>query len=317
MICVEGLTKTYVSSRGVDRIDFSLEEGKTVGLLGPNGAGKSTIIKMLCGTLMPTQGRITMGGEPVDPTSISYRKHLGYLPESAPLYEHMDVRSYLRFVSDLKHISAADRPACIERVLSQCRLSEAADRIIGRLSKGFRQRVGLAQALLGEPSILILDEPTAGLDPRQTSSFRKLIKEIQGNRTILISSHILSEVRSLCDRVLIINEGKLAAQGDIDRLLADRDRNRGYRIEIKGPVEEIHADLRRLKEVQSVSIIQHEKDSHAVFLLLSDKAADPRDSLVRLIHERKWRLLSLTPDYQDLEHLFLDVISGGDADEHL
>lgn len=315
MIRVEDLTKKYVSSRGVDHISFSLEEGKTFGLLGPNGAGKSTIIRMLAGTMLPTKGRISLNGSTVDPSSIAYRKQLGYLPETAPLYDHMDVSSYLRFVSELKYISAGERQTCLERVLSQCRLENVANRVIGRLSKGYRQRVGLAQALIGDPSLLILDEPTAGLDPRQTSTFRKLIQTMQGRRTILLSSHILSEVRALCNRVLIINEGKTAAHGDLDELLTKDGAQKGYRAEIVGRTEEVTAALKRLKEVRSLSIIQQRRNDRTLFLLLANEGADPRDSLVRVIGERGWRLLELCSVRRDLEHLFLDAIAGSDADE--
>lgn len=315
MIQVEGLTKYYGSILGVDDVSFWLEKGTTLGLLGPNGAGKSTIIRMLAGTLKPTRGRVAMTGSLAEPSSSEYKKHLGYLPETAPLYSQMPVDGYLQFVSKVKGVPPKKQRECLERVLSQCELEDVADRIIGRLSKGYRQRVGLAQALINDPSLLILDEPTAGLDPRQTNKFRKLIRNMQGRRTVLLSTHILPEVRSLCNRVIIINRGKIAAQGEIDGLLAQDLNHRRFHLEIRGPSKAVLPALKELSGVHSVTLSRQTDENQFVYLIKSLQTEDPRDQLVRLIAGHEWHLLELRPDHQELENVFLDAITGTMEDE--
>ena len=315
MIRVEGLTKYYGSTLGVDNVSFHLEKGATLGLLGPNGAGKSTIIRMLAGTLQPTEGRVIMTGSLADPASLEYKKHVGYLPETAPLYSPMPVDRYLRFVAQVKGIPAKEQRESLERVLSQCQLEAVADRVIGKLSKGFRQRVGLAQALINDPSLLILDEPTAGLDPQQTSAFRKVIRSMQGRRTVLLSTHILPEVRSLCNRVIIINRGKIAAQGEIDGLLARDPSRQRIHLEIRGPSQEVLPALEGLQGVGSVTLARNTGKNQFTYLMISNHIPDPRDQLVQLIAEHEWQLLELRPDYQELESLFLDAITGTMEDE--
>ena len=317
MIEVEGLTKYYGSILGVDNVSFSLKKGATLGLLGPNGAGKSTIIRMLAGTLRPTEGRVRMTGSLADPASIEYKRNLGYLPETAPLYSQMVVSTYLKFVARVKGVPAPKQQENLDQVLSQCQLEDAADRVIGRLSKGYRQRVGLAQALINDPPLLILDEPTAGLDPRQTNQFRKLIGRMQGERTVLLSTHILPEVRSLCSDVIIINRGKIAAEGDIDGLLALDPSQQRFHLEIRGPGPEVLTGIEGLPGVLSVTPARQTGDNQFVYLMTANHTQDPRDMLVSLVARSGWQLLELRPDHQELETLFLEVITGSREDEGL
>ncbi len=317
MLRVESLTKHYGSFRGVDRISFSLDKGSTLGLLGPNGAGKSTVIRMLAGTLMPSEGRVMMTGTQAEPFMPEYQRQLGYLPETAPLYAQMTVGSYLRFVARIKGVPKKKLKQGLEQVLAECRLEDVAGRVIGRLSKGFRQRVGLAQALINRPALLILDEPTSGLDPGQTGAFRELIGSMQGQRTVLLSTHLLTEVRSLCSHVIIINHGKIAAQGEMDGLLGQGSSGRRFYLEIGGPDQLVLTALQGLQGVTSVTLSRQTGQGQFSYLLTADSAADPRDHLLELLAGSGWKLLELRPDRQELETLFINAITGSLEDENI
>ena len=211
MIQVENLTKYYGPIRGIEDITFTIDKGEVVGLLGPNGSGKTTTMRILTGFFPPTRGRALINGYDVTKKSLEVQRHTGYFPEKAPLYPDMSVTEYLEFVGKVKGIKGKKRKEQIDKVMETCGIDEIADRLIGKLSKGFRQRVCLAQALLNEPDILILDEPTIGLDPRQVVEVRKLIKNLSRERTVILCTHILPEVSETCDRVIIIHKGKLIA----------------------------------------------------------------------------------------------------------
>ena len=213
MIQVENLTKRFGKRKAVDGLSFEVREGEILGLLGPNGAGKTTTMRVLTGYLSPTEGTVRINGIDVTKESGKARSLLGYLPEDVPLYRDMTTEDFLVFVSKLKGIPKTSRPKALDEVTELCKIHEVRRRLIGKLSKGFRQRVGLAQALLGSPKVIILDEPTNGLDPKQINEIRELIKSLKGKQTVLLSTHILPEVSAVSDRVLIINEGKLVAQG--------------------------------------------------------------------------------------------------------
>lgn len=211
MIQVSSLTKDYAGRRAITDVSFSAERGEVLGFLGPNGAGKTTTMRILTGFLPPTSGTATVAGFDVSTESLEARRHIGYLPESVPLYKDLRVYDYLDFVAQLRGIAKLDRPAKIARAMEKLALNDRADDFIGKLSKGYRQRVGIAQAVLHEPDVMILDEPTEGLDPRQRSEARALIRELGKEHTVILSTHILPEVEATCDRVLIINEGRIVA----------------------------------------------------------------------------------------------------------
>ena len=216
MIVVDGLTKRYGDIAAVDDVSFKVARGEVVGFLGPNGAGKTTTLRMLTGFLIPTAGRIQIDGQ--DALKTDVRNRIGYMPEGVPLHHDMRVREYLRYRTELKRIPASQRAASIDKALSQADITDVASRIIGQLSKGYRQRVGLADALLGDPPLLVLDEPTAGLDPNQIRQVRALIENLSDNKTIFLSTHILSEVEASCDRVIIIRKGKKVGEGHPEAL---------------------------------------------------------------------------------------------------
>jgi ABC-2 type transport system ATP-binding protein len=211
MIQVSSLTKDYAGRRAISDVTFSVERGEILGFLGPNGAGKTTTMRILTGFLPPTSGTASVAGHDVTTDSLEARRHIGYLPESVPLYKDMRVYDYLDFVAQLRGIPAAQRPLKISNAMEKVSITSVADRFIGKLSKGFRQRVGIAQAVLHEPDVMILDEPTEGLDPRQRTEMRALVRELGKEHTVILSTHILPEVEATCDRVLIINEGRIVA----------------------------------------------------------------------------------------------------------
>jgi gliding motility-associated transport system ATP-binding protein len=221
MIEVEHLNKTYGSVRAVRDISFSVDEGQVVGFLGPNGAGKSTTLRILAGFLGASSGRIVIGGHDIATHRLEAMGHIGYMPETSPLYPEMRVGEYLRFRAELKAVARGGRASEVERVVEEARVSEMADTLIGHLSKGYRQRVGLADALIGRPPLLILDEPSAGLDPNQIREVRALVRRLAEQHTILLSTHILPEVEATCDRAIVIDRGKLVATGTIEELRAE------------------------------------------------------------------------------------------------
>jgi len=222
MIEVRDLTKRYGDIDAVRGISFSAEKGQVVGFLGPNGAGKTTTMRIITGFMPPTSGTVKVAGFDVLEESLEARRRTGYLPENPPLYNDMTTRSYLRFVGKIRGVARAELDDAVDRAMTKCGLADVGSRVVGHLSKGFRQRVGLAQALLHEPSVLVLDEPTIGLDPRQIIDIRSLIRELSGERTVILSTHILPEVQQLCDKVVIINRGRIVVEDSIEELTRAR-----------------------------------------------------------------------------------------------
>ena len=221
MIEVEGLTKRYGDFTAVENISFRVEKGEIVGFLGPNGAGKTTTMRVITGFLPATEGSVTVSGFDVFKNPMEMKKHIGYLPEHPPVYNDMTVAEYLRFVAKIKGVSRSHRSSAIEKVLQRCGLPEVTETIIGKLSKGYKQRVGLAQAMVHDPGVLVLDEPTIGLDPKQIIDIRELIKSLAGQHTIILSTHILQEVTMICERVLIIHQGRIVADDQLANLTAE------------------------------------------------------------------------------------------------
>ena len=232
MIRVESLTKDYGPFRAVDKVTFNVRKGEVLGFLGPNGAGKSTTMKMLTCYLAPTAGRATVAGHDVYEDSLAVRKRLGYLPEDTPLYRDMTVLEYLQFTAEMRQMDPSKSPARIKEVGGRCGLTDVAGKLVGELSKGFRQRLGLAQAILHDPDILVLDEPTSGLDPNQIVEIRQLIKELGQEKTVILSTHILPEVQATCTRILIISGGKLVAD-DTPEALRAREKGSRYRVVVE------------------------------------------------------------------------------------
>lgn len=254
MIELEGVTKRFGAKVAVDGLNLRVEKGEILGLLGPNGAGKTTTMRIITGYLPPTAGTVRVAGIRVPQNPVAVKRAIGYLPENPPLYTELTVREQLAFVAEIKGIPRAERSRAVARVMEETVILEVAGRLVGNLSRGYRQRVGLAQALLGAPQVLILDEPTVGLDPRQIIEIRELIRELAGERTVILSSHILPEVSQLCQRVAIINQGRLVAQDTPENLARGLGQAQRLKAEIKGRPEEIKVALGKVAGVAEVIV---------------------------------------------------------------
>ncbi|HXL45172.1 MAG TPA: ATP-binding cassette domain-containing protein, partial [Candidatus Binatia bacterium] len=252
MIEVQGLTKHYGVIAAISDVSFSVKRGEIVGFLGPNGAGKTTTMRILAGFMPATRGTATVAGYDVFTQSLEVRRRIGYLPENVPLYSEMGVASYLDFVAEVKGVGRAERRRRVADVMERCLIADVRHRLIGKLSKGYRQRVGLAQAIVSDPEVLILDEPTIGLDPKQIAEIRALIKSLAGQHTVILSTHILPEVSMLCQGVIIINKGAVVAQGPIDRLVEQVFPRARVQLQLAAPPDAVPAEIRRIPGVLSV-----------------------------------------------------------------
>jgi ABC-2 type transport system ATP-binding protein len=304
MIQVERLSKRYGSIKAVDRLTFAVGRGEIVGLLGPNGAGKTTTMRMLTTFLPPTSGRAVLSGHDVLDESLEVRRKVGYLPENVPLYHEMRVREYLTFRAKLKDVPRSQRRAEIARVIARCQLGEVEDRILGHLSKGYRQRVGLAEAMLRDPDILILDEPTAGLDPIQIREVRALIRDLGDRHTILLSTHVMTEVEAVCGRVIIIAQGRIALDDRLDRLQAEN----AIVVEARGPAEAIRAVLEQVPGTEKVILTGRDGD-HAAFKVQAQDGADLREELATRLFQNGWPVRRLDLKRTTLEDRFIQAVA--------
>jgi ABC-2 type transport system ATP-binding protein len=310
MITVKELTKRYARNTAVDHISFQVEKGQIVGFLGPNGAGKTTTMRMLTCFLSPTSGSATVAGFDVLEQSLEVKKRIGYLPETPPLYPEMETDEYLTFVGKLKGLSGAELRRRLDYVCDRCAIADVKNKLLGKLSKGYRQRVGLAQAIIHNPDVLILDEPTAGLDPKQINETRDLIKSLGGDHTIILSTHILPEVEQTCEQVIIINKGKLVATDSVQNL---QNRARGAEsvlIEVGGRNGSLDfaAVQQRLEQVAGVSrvVIKQRQENRNCFEVESRKGF-VRGDLARAVVESGWDLNELRPAAMSLEEIFLQL----------
>jgi ABC-2 type transport system ATP-binding protein len=305
MIRVENLTKKYAGGEAVRGISFSVEKGEVVGFLGPNGAGKSTTMRILTGFLSATDGQIEVAGAKLPEESLLVRQRIGYMPENVPLYPEMRVEEFLEYRGRLKRVSRRDITERVGLVLDQCGLSDVRKKIIGTLSKGFRQRVGLADALIHNPPLLILDEPTAGLDPHQIRSFRELIKDLGRDRTILLSTHILSEVEMVCRRAIIINRGKIEASDTLANL-AKRVQSGALQIEVKADPVGAREKLVKLSEVGGV-VELNRVGEWVSFEVTALPGKDIRGEVDGLIKREQWPLRDFRREKARLEDVFVEL----------
>ena len=311
MIRVQELTKRYARTTAVDHISFEVTKGEIVGFLGPNGAGKTTTMRMLTCFLPPSSGSATVAGFDVLEQPLEVKKRVGYLPETPPIYPEMETGEYLKFVGKLKGLPRADLEKRIEYVCERCAIADVRKKLLGKLSKGYRQRVGLAQAIIHNPDVLILDEPTAGLDPKQINETRDLIKGLAGDHTIILSTHILPEVEQTCEQVIIINRGKLVATDSVRNLQARARGIESVRVEIAGRNGTLDPSLaqQKLERVPGVSRVlpKDQVDSHIVFEVESQKGKLVRGDLARAVVESGWDLNELRPASLSLEEVFLQL----------
>ena len=307
MIKVSNLSKKYVGKPTVDNISFNVESGEIVGFLGPNGAGKTTTIRMLTGYIPPTSGTALIGGYDIFLNSLIAKQKIGYMPENVPLYDDMRVREYLLFRAELKGLRGQDVRKHMNEALELCSIKDIKSQMISSLSKGFRQRVGLADALINKPPLLILDEPTNGLDPSQIRSFRELLKELAENHTILISTHILSEVELTCDRVLIINKGKMIGNNTPLELSEKIKSSTTISLELKSQDHDIRDTISNISGIKKVTL-EKEEDDWKFFRIRVDYGNDLREEIMNLGNKRNWLIREIHYQRSNLEDAYIEMI---------
>ena len=304
MIRATGLTKDYGSRRAIENLTFEAKQGEVVGFLGPNGAGKTTTMRILTGYMPPTYGSAQVAGYDVVSDSIEVRRRVGYLPETVPIYPDMTVFEYLKFMADLRHIPDSDD--LVDEVLEMVGMEQRSEGYIGKLSKGMRQRIGLAQALLHKPEVLILDEPTIGLDPAQVVEVRSIIREIGKERTVLLSTHILTEAQQLCDRVMIINKGRIVAEDSPENLQSSLVGAERAILRVKGEAEDLVPQLSKIKGIQDIKV---RPDGALEFQF--EPGVDIRPAVAKSVIQAGYDLLELSPVGMSLEEIFLELTRDG------
>jgi ABC-2 type transport system ATP-binding protein len=314
MIEVERLTKHFGPVTAIRDVSFSVAPGQIVGFLGPNGAGKSTTMRILSCFMPASSGSARVAGHDVFRESLEVRRRIGYLPESVPLYTEMRVAPYLEFVAEVKGVSRSDRRRRVADVMDRCTVADVQNRLIGTLSKGYRQRVGLAQALVSDPEVLILDEPTIGLDPKQITEIRSLIKSLAGQHTVILSTHILPEVSIVCSGVIIINKGSVVAQGPIDSLVEQVFPTARVEVEIVGPPPAVRDRIRSISGVLSVED-QMVANGAARYVVEAARGRDVRAEIFKLAAQQHWDLLELRRVGMTLEEVFIRIVAGEEGGE--
>jgi ABC-2 type transport system ATP-binding protein len=308
LIELKNITKYYGDFPAVTDISFKIEKGEIVGLLGPNGAGKSTTMKMITGFMPPTSGELTVDGNDIVSQSIEARRKIGYLPETVPLYTDMTVYSYIEYMGMLRGLSKKNIKSKVDNVIEICKLGDYRNSLISKLSKGFRQRVGISQAIIHEPEVLVLDEPTIGIDPNQVVETRQLIKNLSGEHTLILSSHILPEVSSICERVLIIHEGEIAASDTIENLSSLMSGKNKIEADIIGSPQAIVTELEKINDVKSVQFsINKSSSEFSTFSIESEINSDIRSEIAKIIINNDWGLIRLQSMGMSLEDIFLQI----------
>jgi ABC-2 type transport system ATP-binding protein len=308
MIEVKGLSKIYGSTKAIDNVSFTVEKGTILGFLGPNGAGKTTTMRILAGYIPATTGTATIAGYDVHSSSMEVRQRIGYLPENPPVYPDMSVREFLSFVAKIKGVPAGHRRQKIETTMERCQITDKAPVLIRQLSKGYRQRVGIAQAIVHDPQVIILDEPTVGLDPRQIIEVRHLIKSLAGERTIILSTHILPEVSMTCDRVTIINRGKVVATNTPDSLRQELEEGSGYQIEVEGDPSNLLPQLKQISGVDTVEIQAKEAcQGRSLITVTSTHNDEPGREIAAAIVNQGLGLYEMKRIRPSLEDVFLQL----------
>ena len=309
MIKVESLSKTYGERLAVDDISFKIEQGEIVGFLGPNGAGKTTTMRAITGYLIPTEGEVWVAECNMRNDPLQARQHIGYLPETIPLYTDMTTRAYLSFAAKLRGLDSKTAQRGIDEVVEVCQLEEYLDVLTGKLSKGFRQRVGLAQAIIHDPEVLILDEPTVGIDPLQVVQTKEMIKELGRKRTILLSSHILPEVNLICERVIIINHGRIVAEDSIENLSKVLNAKHQLRLRIDGPADKV---TEHLSKIETLLDVTYQEPHH---LLEFEEGKQPQSKINQVLSKEGWTLLSMEEVEMSLEEIFVKLTKEAEVED--
>jgi len=307
LIEVKNLVKKYGDHLAVDNLSFTVDKGQILGFLGPNGAGKSTTMNIITGYISATEGSVLIDGHDIFDEPEEAKKRIGYLPELPPLYPDMTVKEYLNFVADLKMVKRSEKAQMIARIMRMTKITDVSDRLIKQLSKGYKQRVGLAQAIVGFPDVLILDEPTVGLDPMQIIEIRDLIKSLSKEHTIILSSHILSEVSAVCDTVMIINKGRLIVSDTPDNLSRHIGGSNGLHLEVKGTKDRIKEALSNIKEITRLDFEGKGKEGIVKLTAYSDEENDIREDVFYALSDARCPILNMQSSKMSLEDIFLEV----------
>ncbi|MGM0441409.1 MAG: ATP-binding cassette domain-containing protein [Elusimicrobiota bacterium] len=306
MIEIKKLTKKYGTIQALDKITFEVESGTILGFLGPNGAGKSTAMRIITGYMPPTSGEVYVGKNSVVENPLTVKKMIGYLPEDNPLYEDLTPLEYFKFCGKLRGMTEAQIGKRVKEIAKVCGIENVLIQTIATLSKGYRQRVGLAQAIIHDPPILIMDEPTSGLDPNQKQEMRTLIRELGEEKTIILSTHIMEEVQATCERVVIINEGNIVADGTQDELIRSADKS-VYNLEFRGPLEKIKEKLGKISDINKVI------KRGGGFLVETDFEKDPRLDIFEMAKKEDWPIVSMYKTERSLEDVFRKLTTGSDG----
>lgn len=306
---VENLSKFYGPARGIEEVSFSVKKGEIMGFLGPNGSGKTTTMRILTCFFPPTSGTARICGSDILNDSFSVRQKIGYLPENVPLYMDMPVFAYLNFFAEIKGVPSRMKKKKVDEVIQRCELQSVSHRLIRKLSKGFRQRVGIAQALLNDPEVLILDEPTVGLDPKQIIDIRSLIKGLGGSQTIILSTHILPEVSMTCDRVIIMHQGRLVAVDTPANLTKKLQKAPKIMLKAEGPVSEIINTISRLSGITTIDRKEPDSEKNGFYEIETEENADVINEIAKSVYENNWKLKEIRPVDMTLEEIFIKVVT--------
>ena len=313
MIEVKNITKKYGSFTAVDNISFKIEEGEIIGLLGPNGAGKSTTMNMITGYIEPTEGEIKVEGYDISKKPKKAKAQIGYMPEGVPLYSDLTVKEFVTYMAELKKVDRKTRKEKVEKIIKQTGLKDVEKKLTRNLSRGYKQRVSMAGALVGEPKILILDEPTVGLDPKQITEIRSLIKELGKTHTIILSSHILSEVSQICNKVIIINKGKIVAIDTPENLEKKVESNNTTYVTVEDTENKIETMKEKIPEIKDIKLIKENEDGTKEYVLESDKDVDLRKIVFNEFAKENITIFEMKKADTTLEDAFMKLIEGGET----
>lgn len=309
MIQVKNITKKYGSFLAVDDISFEIKDNEVVGFLGPNGAGKSTTMNMITGYIEPTEGTIIVNGKDISREPNKVKKQIGYMPENVPLYQELTVREFVNYMADLKKVKRQDKKSKVDKVLEEVGLTNVQKKLIRNLSRGYKQRVSLAGALIGDPELLILDEPTVGLDPKQITEIRELIKKLGKSHTVILSSHILSEVSQICEKVIIINKGKILAVDTPKNLEEEFKEENSIYVTVEDKENKINKVTKSISEIKEIKLIKENKDGTKQYVLIAEEGVDLRKSIFNELPKNDINILELKKTEATLEEAFLKLIN--------
>lgn len=313
MIEVKNVTKKYGNTIAVDNISFDVKDGEIVGFLGPNGAGKSTTMNMITGFIEPTEGQIIVNGNDVSKKAKKAKKQIGYMPENVPLYHELTVKEFVSYMAELKFVKRKDRKEEVQKVIKETGLEEVQKKLIRNLSRGYKQRVSLAGALVGNPAVIILDEPTVGLDPKQITEIRNLIKELGKKHTIILSTHILSEASQICERVVIINQGKIVAIDTPENLEKETKEKNGIMLTVEDPKNKMKKIKEKIPEINSIELVKDNEDGTKQYIITSSKETDLRKKLFNILPKEDITIFELKKKESTLEEAFIKLIDTKDT----